>query len=174
MLAVTWGYTLLPSQIIFCSRCHTKRRIAGPPPTNPSSGMTTVKILRHAFPWHGSNINPMERDHVQYQSMFIHLRPNHINHATGMGECFKQAQESHLCLNRLLNVMGLITVHEFRSCRLLYLTTMHGVFLLCKITVFCWTAFCWDILFGGGRGVIQNSLFKQMDMHSSSCSPSQI
>ncbi len=38
----------------FYSWCYTKRRSGGPPTANPSVGMTTIKILRHAFPWHGS------------------------------------------------------------------------------------------------------------------------
>ena len=39
-------------QVIFCSQCHTKRRIGGDPPANPSLGMT--KILRYIFSWHSS------------------------------------------------------------------------------------------------------------------------
>ena len=41
----------LPSQIITCSRCHTKRRIGEAPPTNPSFGMTMTKKLRSVFSW---------------------------------------------------------------------------------------------------------------------------
>ena len=48
--------TLLPSQVIFCIRCHTNRGISGAPPANNSFGMTRTRILRHIFSWHSSHV----------------------------------------------------------------------------------------------------------------------
>ncbi len=45
-----WNCTLLLSQIIFSTWCYTVI------PTNPSFGVTMTKIVRHVFPWHGSNL----------------------------------------------------------------------------------------------------------------------
>ena len=35
------------------------RRIGGALPGNPSFGMTTTKILRSVFPWHGSTVEKL-------------------------------------------------------------------------------------------------------------------
>ena len=43
------------------SQCHTKRRIDGAPPSNPSFGRTTAKIFKDAFLRHVTCIgNPLE------------------------------------------------------------------------------------------------------------------
>ncbi len=55
-----YNCTLLPSQIIFCSWCYTKRRIGRPLPANHSFGMITTKILRSVFPRRNSYVNICE------------------------------------------------------------------------------------------------------------------
>ncbi len=49
-------YNTPNTTIIFCSRCHTKKkkRISGAAATNPSFGMTLITILRSVFLWHVS------------------------------------------------------------------------------------------------------------------------
>ncbi len=65
----------IPSQIIFCSRCHTKRRIGGAPRAHPSFGMTTTKISSSVFPYYtDQDETNMEQNSQMEQN--VHLRQN--------------------------------------------------------------------------------------------------
>ncbi len=62
---------VLPSQIIFCSQCHTKRRIGKEGlvgPGDPSFSMTMTKTLRSVFPWPASHIRQSEASSLYPQN----------------------------------------------------------------------------------------------------------